>query len=84
MGSSLGGYTSAWMASIDDRLDFVIPILPPASMAHVLWDEHELGPEVLHYGNRSWFLRPEERTSSETTSVFGAESRPSLCSRNLM
>jgi hypothetical protein len=38
MGSSLGGYTSALMASIDERLDFVIPVLPPASMAHLLWD----------------------------------------------
>jgi hypothetical protein len=42
MGSSLGGYTSALLASIDDRLDFVIPVLPPASMAHLLWDHgHE-------------------------------------------
>ena len=32
MGSSLGGYTSALLASLDDRLDFVIPILPPASI----------------------------------------------------
>ncbi len=38
MGSSLGGYTSALMASIDTRLDFVIPVLPPASFAHLLWD----------------------------------------------
>jgi predicted alpha/beta-hydrolase family hydrolase len=38
MGSSLGGYTSALLASIDDRLDFVIPVMPPASMAHLLWD----------------------------------------------
>lgn len=38
MGSSLGGYTSALMASIDERLSFVIPVLPPASMAHLLWD----------------------------------------------
>ena len=38
MGSSLGGYTSALMASLDERLDFVIPVLPPASMAHLLWD----------------------------------------------
>lgn len=38
MGSSLGGYTSALLASIDDRLNFVIPVLPPASMAHLLWD----------------------------------------------
>ena len=38
MGSSLGGYTSALLASIDERLSFVIPVLPPASMAHLLWD----------------------------------------------
>lgn len=38
MGSSLGGYTSALLASLDDRLDFVIPVMPPASMAHLLWD----------------------------------------------
>ena len=44
MGSSLGGYTSALLASIDDRLDFVIPILPPASMAHVLWDHGDDDP----------------------------------------
>lgn len=44
MGSSLGGYTSALLASLDDRLDFVIPILPPASMAHVLWDHGDDAP----------------------------------------
>lgn len=38
MGSSLGGYTSALLASLDDRLDFVIPVMAPASMAHLLWD----------------------------------------------
>lgn len=38
MGSSLGGYTSALLASIDERLSFVIPVLPPGSMAHLLWD----------------------------------------------
>ncbi|NJK32953.1 MAG: alpha/beta hydrolase family protein [Deltaproteobacteria bacterium] len=41
MGSSLGGYTSALLASLDDRLNFVIPVLPPASMAHLLWDHGE-------------------------------------------
>jgi|GEM_PF-1254414 len=38
MGSSLGGYTSALLASLDERLSFVIPVLPPASMAHLFWD----------------------------------------------
>ncbi|PRQ03851.1 Alpha/beta hydrolase family protein [Enhygromyxa salina] len=46
MGSSLGGYTSALMASIDERLDFVIPVLAPASMAHLLWDH--AGDDPLH------------------------------------
>jgi hypothetical protein len=45
MGSSLGGYTSALLASLDDRLDFVIPVMPPASMAHLLWD-HSGGVEM--------------------------------------
>ncbi|HEY0138846.1 MAG TPA: alpha/beta hydrolase family protein, partial [Nannocystis sp.] len=38
MGSSLGGYTSALIASVDPRLDFVVPIMAPASMAHLIWD----------------------------------------------
>ncbi len=38
MGSSLGGYTSALVASVDPRLDFVVPIMAPASMAHLMWD----------------------------------------------
>lgn len=37
MGSSLGGYTSALIASIDPRLSFAIPVLPPASLADVFW-----------------------------------------------
>ncbi len=41
LGSSLGGYTSALLASLDERLSFVIPVLPPASMAHLLWDHGE-------------------------------------------
>ncbi|MEM6997270.1 MAG: hypothetical protein AAF721_42590, partial [Myxococcota bacterium] len=31
MGSSLGGYTTALLASVDPRLSFAIPVLPPAS-----------------------------------------------------
>ncbi len=41
MGSSLGGYTAALLASIDPRLDFVVPIMAPASMAHLMWDHGE-------------------------------------------
>lgn len=44
MGSSLGGYTSALLASIDDRLDFAVPVLPPASMAELLWDQGKADP----------------------------------------
>jgi hypothetical protein len=41
MGSSLGGYTSALIASIDPRLSFVVPIMAPASFAHLFWDHGE-------------------------------------------
>lgn len=51
MGSSLGGYTSALLASLDDRLNFVIPVMPPASMAHLLWD---------HGGDRALRKRAED------------------------
>jgi hypothetical protein len=38
MGSSLGGYTTALIASIDDRLAFAVPVLPPGSLADLFWD----------------------------------------------
>lgn len=38
MGSSLGGYTSALIASLDPRLAFVVPIMAPASLADLFWD----------------------------------------------
>ncbi|MBL9106279.1 MAG: alpha/beta hydrolase family protein [Myxococcales bacterium] len=38
MGSSLGGYTSALIASLDPRLAFVVPIMAPASLAELFWD----------------------------------------------
>lgn len=44
MGSSLGGYTAALIASIDPRLDFVVPIMAPASMAGLMWDHGEGDP----------------------------------------
>lgn len=42
MGSSLGGYTTALIASIDDRLDFAVPVIAPASLAELFW-EHGRG-----------------------------------------
>jgi len=44
MGSSLGGYCSALIASLDPRLDFVVPIMAPASMAGLMWDHGEGDP----------------------------------------
>lgn len=44
MGSSLGGYTSALIASIDPRLAFVVPIMAPASFADLFWDHGEGDP----------------------------------------
>ncbi|MEM7160348.1 MAG: hypothetical protein AAF799_46350 [Myxococcota bacterium] len=37
MGSSLGGYTTALLASLEDTLDFAVPVLPPASLADLFW-----------------------------------------------
>lgn len=44
MGSSLGGYTSALIASVDPRLAFVVPIMAPASFAGLFWDHGEGDP----------------------------------------
>lgn len=38
MGSSLGGYTTALLASVDDRLDYAVPVLPPGSLADLFWE----------------------------------------------
>ena len=44
MGSSLGGYTTALIASIDPRLQFAVPVLPPGSLADLFWDHGEEDP----------------------------------------
>lgn len=41
MGSSLGGYTTALLASLEDTMDFAIPVLPPASLADLFWRQGE-------------------------------------------
>jgi pimeloyl-ACP methyl ester carboxylesterase len=37
MGMSLGGYTTALWASLDDSLAFAIPIIPAVSMSDLMW-----------------------------------------------
>jgi hypothetical protein len=44
MGSSLGGYTTALVASLEDALDFAIPVLPPASLAELFWAQGQRDP----------------------------------------
>jgi hypothetical protein len=44
MGSSLGGYTTALISSLDDRLQFAIPVLPPSSLADLFWETGEGDP----------------------------------------
>jgi hypothetical protein len=46
MGSSLGGYTTALMASLEASLDFAIPVLPMASLADLFWAQGK-GDRVL-------------------------------------
>jgi pimeloyl-ACP methyl ester carboxylesterase len=36
MGMSLGGYTAALLATIEDRLSFAVPMIPLASIAHLV------------------------------------------------
>jgi len=43
MGSSLGGYTTALMASLDDRLSFAVPVLSPACLADLFWHQASRG-----------------------------------------
>lgn len=42
MGMSLGGYTSALLATVDPRLAFVVPVVPLASLAAVVRDSGRL------------------------------------------
>ena len=44
MGSSLGGYTTALLASLEGSLDFAVPVLPPASLADLFWTASEGDP----------------------------------------
>lgn len=43
MGMSLGGYTSALLATISDAIDFVVPIIPLASVADFAREQGRLG-----------------------------------------
>jgi pimeloyl-ACP methyl ester carboxylesterase len=43
MGMSLGGYTSALVATVSDAVDFVMPIIPLVSIADFARDRGELG-----------------------------------------
>jgi pimeloyl-ACP methyl ester carboxylesterase len=44
MGISLGGYTTALMASLEPSLAFAVPIVAPASFADVVWKHGEGNP----------------------------------------
>jgi pimeloyl-ACP methyl ester carboxylesterase len=39
MGFSLGGYVSALVASLEDSLDFVVPVVAPVALADLVWDQ---------------------------------------------
>ncbi|MFY0542231.1 alpha/beta hydrolase family protein [Nannocystis pusilla] len=85
MGSSLGGYTSALVASIDPRLSFVVPIMAPASFAHLFWDHGEgdsfrrqaeaLGMTRERF-HSSWALHSPSRTSPRCRGSAGSSSPP--------
>lgn len=43
MGASLGGYTSALVATVTDEIDFVMPMIPLASLADYAFEHGRLG-----------------------------------------
>jgi pimeloyl-ACP methyl ester carboxylesterase len=45
MGMSLGGYTTALLATIDPELAFAIPIIPAADMAELMWGHGADSPQ---------------------------------------
>jgi dienelactone hydrolase len=52
MGMSLGGYTTALAATVDDRLAFAVPIIPLASLADWARDRGEIEPDDSDLYNR--------------------------------
>jgi dienelactone hydrolase len=44
MGMSLGGYTTALLATCEPRLSFAVPMIPMASLADVMWGHGEGRP----------------------------------------
>lgn len=82
VGTSLGGYTTALLSTVQDDLAFAVPIVPLASVADFARDHGELGegPEsdalyaAFERANRvvSPYSRPP-KVPSERTFVLGAE-----------
>jgi pimeloyl-ACP methyl ester carboxylesterase len=82
MGMSLGGYTTALMATVQDDLAFAVPIIPLSSLADFARDQGRLGGgdeasaqhAALEAANRvvSPFARPS-RIAPERVLVIGAE-----------
>ncbi len=44
MGQSIGGYTVAMLAAVEDQLDFCIPMIPVSSLAEMMWQLGEGRP----------------------------------------
>lgn len=44
IGMSLGGYTAALLASVEPRLDFVVPVIPLSSLAEFAREQGSLSP----------------------------------------
>ncbi|HEY1694419.1 MAG TPA: hypothetical protein VGG39_19755 [Polyangiaceae bacterium] len=82
MGMSLGGYTTALAATVEDDLSFAVPIIPLSSLADFARDQGRLGTgpnaaaqhAALEAANRvvSPFARPG-RVAPERVLVVGAE-----------
>lgn len=53
-GMSLGGYTTALLASVEPELAFAVPMIPLASLSDVMWAEGENDPRLARAAEYGW------------------------------
>jgi pimeloyl-ACP methyl ester carboxylesterase len=55
-GMSLGGYTTALLASVEPELAFAVPMIPLASLADMMWAHGEGDPRMARALEHGWSL----------------------------
>jgi pimeloyl-ACP methyl ester carboxylesterase len=55
-GMSLGGYTTALLATVEPELAFAVPMIPLASLADMMWSGNESDPRLQRAAEHGWNL----------------------------